>query len=721
MGKLKGNNQSKAPAASQNHEEILLREHAIVATTDIHGKFIQVSNRFCQLCQYSEEELIGNSFSLLESGYHPQTYYDEMHERVRQGFLWQGVFRNQAKDGSYFWVDQTTTPLKNQSGEIDRYVSFQTDITKRRKIEKKLRNNFDLLATTFESFPGAISVFNKDLAMTMVNKKFYEYLDLSEERFPVGCNYADVIRFNAERGEYGPGDVDELVTQRVELASQFKPHNFERHRPGGISLEIHGLPLPGGGFVTTYLDISARKQADELLARQSKSLSQQAKSMALMNEIAVAANKSKAPLAVFGFMLECVCKFTGWEVGHVYMPAGGANTALQSTKSWYLSEPEKFEIFREKTEKLTFEKNVGFPGKVYASAEPIWIDDLTKESGNMRSLTARRVGIMGCVFLPVLLMDKVVAVVEFFTTREVEHRSDVAEILSHVTTQMGRVIERARAEQSLIAHRDQLQERVDAATLDLKKKADELHAALIKEKELNELQRGFVSMTSHEFRTPLAIIDSSVHRLERNPDKLTKENVEKRLKKIRRAVTRMTRLMESTLSAFQMDAGKIHINIGDCDLVNVIEQVLDRQRDISRQHSIVQDLDGLSTEFKGDAAVLDQVFTNLLSNAVKYSAPHTRITVKGWLEDQTASISITDEGIGIDPEDLPNMFNRYFRAKSSTGIAGTGIGLNLARMLVREHGGEITLESTVGVGSTFTVRLPLAHAIPNLESGVEAA
>ncbi|MHA1546798.1 MAG: sensor histidine kinase, partial [Alphaproteobacteria bacterium] len=424
---------------------------------------------------------------------------------------------------------------------------------------------------------------------------------------------------------------------------------------------------------------------------------------------------------VFDLILELVCKFTGWEVGHVFMPSGGTGTALQSTKCWYFADPEKFLLFKEKSEHLKFEKNIGFPGKVCASAEPIWIDNLAGEPNNLRALAARRVGIKGSVFQPVLLLDKVVAVVEFFTTREMEHRSDVAEILSHVTTQMGRVIERARAENSLIAHRDKLQGRVNAATLDLKTKADELQDALVKERELTELQRQFVSMTSHEFRTPLAIIDSSVHRLEKNPERLTPENIAKRLEKIRRAVTRMTRLMESTLSAFQMDAGKIDVKLDDCDLAEIVGQVLDRQRDISHQPTITQNLTALPKNIRGDGALLDQVFTNLLSNAVKFSPPDSTILVKGWLENDEAFISVTDQGIGIDPEDMSNMFNRYFRAKSSTGIAGTGIGLNLARMLVHEHGGDIKLESTIGVGSIFTVHLPLVPTQQKLATEMEAA
>ncbi|MHA1523749.1 MAG: PAS domain-containing protein, partial [Alphaproteobacteria bacterium] len=184
MSELPELDQPQSHMIDRMDEEVLLRDHVIVATLDIHGKFINVSGRFCKLCQYSEEELLGNRFNLLDSGYHSEEYFEEMHTQTKQGFIWQGEFRNKAKDGSIFWVDQTTIPMKNQQGEIDRYIAIQIDITKHQKIEKKLRSNFDLLNTTFESFPGAISVFDEDLVMTMVNKNFYNLLDLPEERFP---------------------------------------------------------------------------------------------------------------------------------------------------------------------------------------------------------------------------------------------------------------------------------------------------------------------------------------------------------------------------------------------------------------------------------------------------------------------------------------------------------------------------------------------------------
>jgi signal transduction histidine kinase len=134
--------------------------------------------------------------------------------------------------------------------------------------------------------------------------------------------------------------------------------------------------------------------------------------------------------------------------------------------------------------------------------------------------------------------------------------------------------------------------------------------------------------------------------------------------------------------------------------------VCEHQQDLSPNHTITSDLDGLPGMVVADGNAIEQVFTNLLSNAVKYSphAPHIR--VEGWQRDGHAYVSVRDHGLGIDEDELPHMFKRFFRAKTAAGIAGTGIGLDLSRKLVEAHGGTVSVESRASVGSVFTVKLP---------------
>ena len=191
-------------------------------------------------------------------------------------------------------------------------------------------------------------------------------------------------------------------------------------------------------------------------------------------------------------------------------------------------------------------------------------------------------------------------------------------------------------------------------------------------------------------------------------NRLTPEDAAQRIEKIRGAVRRMTRLMESTLDAARMEEGKIKVEIKPCDIGKVVREVCVRQQEISKSHVISFDLADLPFTIQADTGSLEQVLTNLLSNAVKYAPDTPNIEVKAHTEDDQVVISVRDHGIGIDEDELSQIGERFFRAKTSVGIEGTGIGLNLVKMLLKMHGGTVTVESQKGEGSTFTIRLPIA-------------
>ncbi len=272
------------------------------------------------------------------------------------------------------------------------------------------------------------------------------------------------------------------------------------------------------------------------------------------------------------------------------------------------------------------------------------------------------------------------------------------------------ITELKRTEDELLTHRDHLENLVVERTAELERRSDQLEQALTKERELNELQRQFVSMVSHEFRTPLAIIDAAAQRIVRLKDRLTPDDIQRRTGDVRSAVKRMTMLIESSLSVARLDAGAIAMRPDTVDLTGAIAVVCKRQREINPTRQISIDVGGITTPILADPAMLDQVFTNLLSNAIKYSPDDSPIEVKGWMEGEHVVVSVRDYGLGIPDKDLPRMCERFFRAGTSTGIAGTGIGLHLVKQLVEMHGGSIAVESVEGDGSTFTVRLPIKPA-----------
>lgn len=237
--------------------------------------------------------------------------------------------------------------------------------------------------------------------------------------------------------------------------------------------------------------------------------------------------------------------------------------------------------------------------------------------------------------------------------------------------------------------------------------ADRLQAALDREKDLNGLQRQFVSMVCHEFRTPLAVVDGNAYRLLRRYKTMAPEKAEESLTKIRLSVVRLTDLMESVLSAARLEAGTIKFEPKPANPIKMIEEVVANHQEVNPNYRLRANLEQLPDSHIMDAKLMRQVVSNLLSNAVKYSDPGTQIWIEGSKTgDNGFCLSVRDEGVGIPADELDRLFERFFRASTSTGIAGTGIGLHMVKALVDLHGGIIDVASEVGSGTTFSFTLP---------------
>jgi PAS domain S-box-containing protein len=241
----------------------------------------------------------------------------------------------------------------------------------------------------------------------------------------------------------------------------------------------------------------------------------------------------------------------------------------------------------------------------------------------------------------------------------------------------------------------------------LTNQSTELEKALESEKEHTRKQLEFVRLMSHEFRTPLTVIDSTAQRIKRRFDKLSPEDVSIRVEEIRAAVAHMTTMIDGTLQAERADSGALTVNAESLDLGEILEQVCERMRRISPDHRISCNASLLTNPLTGDRELLALVIENLLTNAIKYSPGNGDIEVVGDSGGGDVTVAVRDYGIGIPKDEMPRLFEKFFRASTSIGIAGTGVGLRLVKDVVALHGGDISVDSEVGVGTTFTVTLPL--------------
>jgi two-component system, OmpR family, sensor histidine kinase VicK len=232
--------------------------------------------------------------------------------------------------------------------------------------------------------------------------------------------------------------------------------------------------------------------------------------------------------------------------------------------------------------------------------------------------------------------------------------------------------------------------------------------ALERERELRELKADFVSMASHEFRTPLTAIFSSTELLQYYGNIWPEDKKLKHYNRIEAAVKRMTALLDDVLLYSKAEAGKLEFNPTPLVLKNLCSDLIEEvQLGIGENHKITWVYSGPCHDTWMDEKLLLHILTNLLSNAIKYSPPGSTVFFSCFCENAEVIFEIKDEGIGIPLEDRSRLFESFYRAKNVEDIPGTGLGLAIVKKSVELHGGRITVNSEVEVGTTFRVTLPL--------------
>lgn len=276
--------------------------------------------------------------------------------------------------------------------------------------------------------------------------------------------------------------------------------------------------------------------------------------------------------------------------------------------------------------------------------------------------------------------------------------------------------------EDLIALNQSLERRVDERTAELAANQRALVAAkerveraLERELAARDQQRQFVAMVSHEFRTPLAIIDSAAQMLALRAERGQPDMLD-RLGVIRSSVQRLNGLIDMHLTDERLQSGTLALDPAEVDPRALLASVVEPFRAAYPGSTFHLDLDGLPPVLAADGHLLGLVFTNLVNNAVKYSDGDAVVTIQGsTIQVGTGTarggsmvVTVSDRGRGIPANEIPHLFDRFFRGAGSSGVPGTGIGLHTVHQIVELHGGSVTVDSTVGAGTSFRVEVPPA-------------
>jgi PAS domain S-box-containing protein len=262
----------------------------------------------------------------------------------------------------------------------------------------------------------------------------------------------------------------------------------------------------------------------------------------------------------------------------------------------------------------------------------------------------------------------------------------------------------------------ELEAKVEQRTIILKEALEklessqiELSEALSKEKQLNEIKSRFVSMASHEFRTPLSTVLSSASLLSRYTAADEQEKRDRHINKIKDAVKHLNDILEDFLSLGRLDEGRVQAKLSEFNCADVIYETIDEIK------GLLKDRQEIKVNFKGaevactDPKLLKNILINLLTNASKFSDEGSLIQVEYERVGDNALLSVKDNGIGISDEDKEHLFSTFFRGANVTNIAGTGLGLHIVRRYVDLLHGTVSLQSELNKGTTVTIEIPVTH------------
>lgn len=266
--------------------------------------------------------------------------------------------------------------------------------------------------------------------------------------------------------------------------------------------------------------------------------------------------------------------------------------------------------------------------------------------------------------------------------------------------------ELAQLSEALQQSNESLENKVAERTHELEQTKNDLAAALDKERELGELKSRFVSMASHEFRTPLTSVLSSAGLILQYADRQDIGNIKKHGERIKSAVNSLNTILTEFLSLGRLEEGKTQVKMEEINISDCIDDVCTEMKNLFKDgQNLIFEQEGGDVA-RLDSGLLKNILINLVSNAVKYSPEGATILLRSKIGDDGICISVRDQGIGIPESEQKHLFDRFFRATNATNIQGTGLGLYIVQRYAEMMNGEVGFTSEVEKGSEFWVKFP---------------
>ncbi len=427
--------------------------------SDHEGRYVEANRAFCEFVGYELDELQQLTSRDLT---HPEDrpVYDELRDGLRsEDRVNIREKRHVRKDGETVWAITTGARVVDpRTGDVVVISNIQ-DITELKSAQESLAGNEARFMGVFDLGAAGVMVVSPEGNLLEYNRAFADFIGYSDEELG-GARAFDFMH---------PADQKSGVEDRKRLyAGEVERINVERrffHRDGRMlwaQLGVSVMQIPGLDPVQVVMvqDITERKAAAEALARNTKLLD-------LVREIALAATQNINFNDVVQFSLDRVCAFTGWPVGHAYVLPENEQDLLEPMSAWHLGDPKKYAMFRERTESTPVDRNRQLVGEVLEIGKLVWREQTPKDLSNVgpRGALLQGLGLKSGFATPVKVGDETVGVPEFFSDERTARDEELADALTQIGTELGRVFERQRAERALQSREEQLRQIIDNAPI----------------------------------------------------------------------------------------------------------------------------------------------------------------------------------------------------------------------------------------------------------------
>ncbi|MCL5129147.1 PAS domain S-box protein [Algibacter sp. L4_22] len=672
------------------------------------------NDSFSKITGYKNSDFMGKNCRFLIGEDREQNDIKIILAAIKKGKECHVVLRNYRKDGSLFWNEVSISPIFNNKKELTHYVGVQNDVTEQKMEDffkigqshvmdmiiqheplKNITNRIiEIIETAIPNCIGSILLLNKEtktlqkLTVTNLPKGFTNAI----EGLPIGvekefCSTAAYFK------------------KEVIVTDIFTDPFWENHRELALAANLKAcwsFPIFSSnqellGTFAIYFNTPRKPLAAE---REIILNMAQVTSVAIEQyNTSEALHQSKEELAAYAGVLENRVSERTFELKDIVQKLVESNLSLEDQIQFTKLAENRAIASHELLGNISRNFPRGFVAVVNLQVEVVFIEGEELDELGFRSLAATKVAIRDVKgILEEVKHDIIENIQKTFKGQHCSFEVDIQD-RSYLINTTPLFDKDKNIVQVLLVHNN---------ISDQKNIEIEIRNTLEKEKELNELRSRFISMASHEFRTPLSVILSATNLIERQNITAKGDKLIKYVDKIKASVNNLVYILNDLLSLSKLEEGKEIAQPTLFDFIDFSKSLVEEIEGIKKQGQII-DFKSYSTylEVNLDPKLVRHFLHNLLLNAIKYSEENKVIKFEIQGDKDRLIIVVADQGIGIPIEDQHSLFQRFFRASNATTYQGTGLGLNIVRQYIELMGGNISFVSALNKGTTFTVELPL--------------